>query len=339
MRRALWGVVGALALASWAVAATPSLRIVFIDVEGGQATLVVTPAGQSLLIDTGYAGNDNRDAARIATAARSAGVKKIDYVLLTHYHPDHTGGVPQLLKVLPVGGFIDHGALERHDTGTQQAWQAYQDVLAAGHYIHLSPSPGDVLPLKGVTATVVATGERTLRRNLAGGGAPNPDCGIPDHWTTDTSENAYSMGVLIRYGRFTFLDLGDLPFGEDRQLVCPDNRLGTVSVYLLAHHGTVPSSSHALTDGVHPEVVIVDNGPHKGGAAAALDMVKATPGLRAMWQLHYADASGASNTTPAQIVNLQGADAGLPLALTARSDGSFILYNPRTQATASYPSR
>jgi beta-lactamase superfamily II metal-dependent hydrolase len=339
MRRLGLLLVAMLALAAWAVAAQPALKIIFVDVEGGQSTLIVTPTGQSLLIDTGWGGFQNRDADRIAAAARSAGLKKIDYVLLTHYHLDHASGVPQLVATFPVGTFIDHGPLEEKGGATQRAWQAYQDVLATGRYGHLTPKPGDVLPLTGVTATVVSSNGVVLDHNLAGGGAANPACSIADTWPTDTSENAYSLGVLVQYGQFKFLDVGDLTWDKDRQLVCPDNRIGDVSVFLLANHGMTPTSSHALAYGIHPEVVVVDNGARKGGAAPGLDMVKATPGLKALWQLHYADASGASNTGAAHIVNVQGPDTGLPLELTAQSSGAFSLYNPRTKATARYAAR
>ncbi len=339
MRKLVLPLAAMLTLAGWAVAAQPALKIIFVDVEGGQATLIVSPTGRSLLIDTGWSGFQNRDADRIAAAARSAGLKKIDYVLLTHYHRDHASGVPQLVATFPVGAFIDHGPLQEKGGATQQAWQAYQDVLATGKYGHLTPKPGDMLPLTGVTATVVSSNGVLLDHNLAGGGAANPACSIADHWPIDTSENAYSLGVLIQYGQFKFLDVGDLTWDKDRQLVCPNNHIGNVSVFLLANHGMTPTSSHALAYGIHPEVVVVDNGASKGGAVPGLDMVKATPGLKGLWQLHYADASGASNTAADRIVNIQGPDTGLPLRLTAQSSGAFSLYNPRTKARTRYSRR
>ncbi|HVB39762.1 MAG TPA: MBL fold metallo-hydrolase [Terriglobales bacterium] len=327
-----------------ASAASPVLRVVFVDVEGGQATLFVTPTGQSLLIDTGWAGHQNRDADRIAAAAKQAGLHKIDYVLLTHYHPDHTGGVPQLVATFPVGTFIDHGPLAGDgNPGTRSIWQAYQNVLATGKYGHLTAKPGEVLPLTGVTATVVSSDGKLIDHNLAGGGAPNPFCAVADHWAPDTSENAYSVGVMIQYGKFKMLDLGDLTADKDRQMVCPNNRLGQVSLYVLANHGMTPSSSHALVDGIHPEVVVMDNGPYKGGSVGALDMVKSIPGLLALWQLHYTPISTTHNTVVADIVNDQkdfmAPDPALPLDVTAQSDGQFAVYNPRTKATAHYPAR
>jgi len=344
MRKAWAITLVALGMTLAAAAAKPALRVVFVDVEGGQATLIVTPTGQSLLIDTGWSGFQNRDADRIAAAAKQAGLHKIDYVLLTHYHPDHTGGVPQLVATFPVGTFIDHGPLAGNgNPGTHHIWQAYQNVLATGKYGHLTAKPGEVLPLTGVTATVVSSDGKLIDHNLAGGGAPNQFCAVADHWTPDTSENAYSVGVMIQFGKFKMLDLGDLTADKDRQMVCPKNRLGQVSLYVLANHGMTPSSSHALVDGIHPEVVVMDNGPYKGGSVAALDMVKSSPGLLALWQLHYTPISTTHNTVMADIVNDQedfmAPDPALPLEVTAQSDGQFAIYNPRTKAAAHYPAR
>src|SRR5713101_3376903 len=135
-----------------------ALRIYFVDVEGGQATLFVTPAKQSLLIDTGWPGNGGRDADRIVAAAKKAGIKKIDYVLITHFHTDHVGGVPQLATRIPVGTFIDHGdSRESTDAPTVQGWKAYQELLATGKYKRMTSKPGDVLPVKGMRVTVISS--------------------------------------------------------------------------------------------------------------------------------------------------------------------------------------
>ena len=154
-----------------------TLRIYFIDVEGGQATLFVTPAGKSLLIDTGWPGNDGRDADRIVATAKEAGVSKIDYVLITHFHNDHVGGVPQLVARIPVDTFIDHGEnRETTDGPTVQDWKAYQQVLGTGKFKRITAKPGDVLPIKGMRVSVVSSDGALIDKPLPGAGAQNSAC-------------------------------------------------------------------------------------------------------------------------------------------------------------------
>ena len=324
---------------SHAWAAKGKLEIYFVDVEGGQSTLFVTPTGQSLLIDTGWPDHADRDADRIAAAAKRAGIGKIDYVLLTHYHGDHTGGVPQLVSRIPVGAFIDHGPLRENTPGTTKIWQAYQDVLATGKYRHITAHPGDILPISGMKATVVSGDGNVIDPPLPGGGETNTYCSVQDTWPEDTSENSRSLGVLIDFGKFKILDLGDLTFDKDRQLMCPVNKLGTVGILVLPNHGMIPSSSHALVDGVRPRVVLVNNGAKKGGTIAALDMARQAPGLRALWQLHYADNSGEHNTAPEYIANLQGPDGGNYIEVAAKRNGSFSILNSRTNTAKNYAAK
>jgi len=121
-----------------------TLRIVFVDVEGGQATLFVTPSKQSLLIDTGWPENNGRDADRIVAAAKSAGLSKLDYVLITHFHTDHVGGLAQLVDRIPVGTVIDHGDnRESTDAPTVAVWQVYQRLLEQKKFKRLTVKPGD----------------------------------------------------------------------------------------------------------------------------------------------------------------------------------------------------
>src|SRR6184192_420870 len=187
------------------------LRVYFVDVEGGQATLFVTPAGQSLLIDTGWPGNGGRDAGRIASAAGRAGVKKIDYVLVTHYHMDHVGGITQLAARIPIGAVIDHGEnRERGDSVTERMWQEYLRYLAASKVKRITPRPGDALPLRGLEARVVSADGAVIDAPLPGGGAPNASCAAREAPPADQTENARSLGVVLTFAKLRILDLGDL---------------------------------------------------------------------------------------------------------------------------------
>jgi competence protein ComEC len=246
------------------------LQICFIDVEGGQATLFVTPEGQSLLIDTGWPGNDGRDAERIVAAAKRAGIGKIDYVLITHFHNDHVGGAPQLAARIPVGTFIDHGEnRESTDGPTVQGWQAYQGLLATGKYKRITPKPGDVLPMQGVEAKVVSSDGAVIDKSLPGAGAANASCATSEQRPGDQTENPRSLGVLLTFGKLKFLDLGDLTWDKEMELMCPVNKLGKIDVYIVSHHGFLQSGSPALVRGIAPRAAIMDNGAKKGGSRLA----------------------------------------------------------------------
>ena len=344
LSRALWqAAVALLAFAplSPRACAAPdghSLRVYFIDVEGGQATLFVTPEGHSMLIDTGWPGNNNRDADRIVAAAHDAGIDKIEFVLITHFHDDHVGGAPQLAAKIPIGTFIDHGEnRETTDKATEERWLAYKALLDSGKFRHITGKPGEELPVEGISVKVITSDGAVLRQPLPGAGQANPFCAGPAP-AGDQTENPRSLGTLITFGKLRILDLGDLTTDKEYQLMCPDNRLGQVDIYIASHHGFNQSGSAALVHAIGARVAIVDNGARKGGSPSALDIIKSSPGLLAMWQLHYSEEAGAAHNAAEQfIANPTGPDAGNYLKLSAQPDGGFDIFDSRTKQSTPYP--
>jgi len=318
--------------AAAAFAAPKTLDVYFIDTEGGQATLFVSPSGQSMLIDTGWPGFESRDANRIAVAAKAAGVTQIDYLVITHYHTDHVGGVPQLAALLPIKHFVDHGTSFEHGADADQLFQAYTNVRASGK--HIEVKPGDTIPISGLKVRVL-----TAAGNLiSDGGKPNPYCEGTKMRDVDATENARSLGTLITFGKFRIVDLGDLTWNKEYELVCPSNRIGTVDVYLTTHHGMNMSGPAAIVDALHPRVAIMNNGAKKGGTPEAWKVVHESPGLLDMWQLHTSEAGGTeSNVSEQMIANPSASgDAGNYLKLSARDDGHFTVTNSRNGVSKSY---
>jgi competence protein ComEC len=332
----LWCGLLAMSVAAAFAQTSKDLRVYLIDVEGGQATLFVTPAGQSLLIDTGWPDNNGRDADRIVAAAKKAGISKIDYVLFTHYHTDHVGGAPQLAARIPIGTFIDHGPnYETSDKPTVEGYEAYQKLLATGKYKHIVPKLGDVLPIQGMKVLVITSNGNLIDHSLSGG-EQNPYCKVSETRPTDKTENSHSLGVLITFGKTRILDLGDLTWDKEMQLMCPVNRLGHVPILIVSHHGWYQSSSPALVDAIHPQVAFMDNGATKGGSKPTLETFKKVPGLEALWQLHYSEEGGLDNTNEKYIANVKGPDTGNDIEFTLTSAGALTVHNSRTDAKFGY---
>jgi competence protein ComEC len=341
-RRCAWlnALVLLLFLSGSVSGAAKPLLVYFIDVEGGQATLFVSPSGESMLVDTGWAGHQGRDARRIVAAARDAGLRHIDFLVITHYHADHVGGVPQLVALMPVRNFIDHGTPVQTDALTRTLVRAY--THARGHAHHTVARPGMRIPIRGIQVAVLAAAGAHIEDSLPGGGGHNRFCPAQPGAVIDRSENAQSIGLLVNYGAFRMIDLGDLPsWPGEFNLVCPINRIAEVSVYLTTQHAYAESGASFLVDALHPIVAIGDNGAHKGGAPEAFQVIQQSPGIEGFWDLHYSDAaSKALNARPPYIANLTDhPDHGYWLKLAALPSGSFTVTNQRNGVSRTYHPR
>ncbi len=321
-------------------AKAPGQLVVYsIDVEGGQATLFVTPSGESLLVDTGWPGNNGRDAERIVAAMHDAGVKRIDHLLVTHYHIDHAGGVTELVKRVAVGEFLDHGPNRESTSDTTAEYDAYMKVVD-GHP-HRVLRPGDTINIPGLSIVVLAADGDHISSVPGITPTPNPYCTSEHSWPVDPSEDARSVGILITFGKLKILDLGDLTGQKEVALACPSNPIGTVDLYLVTHHGMDISNPRAIVDAVHPRVAIMNNGARKAGDPAAWQIVHDSPGLEDLWQIHTAERSDAvHNTSDALTANLRGS-VGTPadgayLKVFASANGSFSITNSRTGQTKEY---
>jgi len=332
----------AASLLSLAVAmASPNghLKMNFIDTEGGQATLIVMPSGESLLVDAGWPGNIGRDAKRIAEAAHAYGLKKIDYVLVTHYHIDHVGGVPELAALMPIGTVIDHGPDAESDALAQKMDAGYAKVIASG-VKRLTVKAGDVLPVRGARVEVVSANGEVIDHNVAGGGQRNPLCGSEPRRPADPTENARSVGFVLTFGKFRTVDLGDLTWNKELELACPNHAVGPVDLLVVAHHGSDLSNSKSLVYGLKPRVAVMGNGARKGGSPAAWRNVASSPGLEDLWQLHYSVEGGAKANVPAErIANVEEHCQGFGIEADITPNGAFRVQNLRTGFTREYPVR
>jgi beta-lactamase superfamily II metal-dependent hydrolase len=342
-----------------------TLTIYYIDTEGGQSTLFVGPTGESLLVDAGNAGE--RDLARIAETLASAGVTRIDHLWTTHYHGDHVGALLALARQVPVMRFYDHGTPHAGDRIVSAAVLSAYDELSRGKRTVVTP--GDKLRMAGLDVTAVASANRFIGSNLPGGG-PNASCaGVQpkDESAYFDPDNGESAGFVLAYGRFRTIDLGDLTWNGELELMCPANRIGPVDLYLTSHHGLEKSGSPALVHGLRPRVAVMNNGTRKGGTPDAFKVLHESPGLEDLWQLHWSYNAGLDNAPAVFIANVDdaatvagvltaaaaapGAPAGRGAAppaahspaylikVTAQQDGTFTVTNTRNGFSKTYRPR
>ena len=311
------------------------LVIYSIDVEGGQATLIVSPSGASMLVDTGWPGSSGRDAERIQQAMKDAHISKIDKVLITHFHTDHVGGVPELVKRVKVGEFLDHGVNREDSDITRKDYAAY--IAAIGNTPRRTVHPGDPIDIPGLN-TIVVTGDGEHVSSVPGiKPKPNQWCASEPKWTLDQSENPRSVGILVRFGSFSFLDLGDLTKPKELGLVCPNNPLDEVSLFLVSHHGLDQSNSKSLVYAVHARAAIMNNGAHKGGSPEAWKTVSESVGPSNLFMLHTAEGSDTAHNSAAEnIANPKGDGEGHFFTVVADGDGSFSITNSRTGQTKQF---
>jgi competence protein ComEC len=285
----------------FAQTAAKTLDIYYIDTEGGQATLFVSPTGQSVLVDTGNAGM--RDPERIFEATKTAGIKQIDYLVITHYHGDHIGGFLELAKLIPIMHYVDHGPTVQPEQNTP-AKQAYDAAIAKGPY--MVAKPGDKVPVTGIDWIIVSAAGKTLKTNMTGqpgAGRTNTYCADskPKDIQTDL-ENGQSTGSVITYGKFRTVHLGDLLWNVEGELMCPTNHIGTVDVYLTTHHGLDHSNSKQVVHALQPRVVIMNNGTRKGGQLESYQTFETSPGLENLWQLHWSYNGMLHHNVPSQFI-------------------------------------
>ena len=242
--------------------ARETLDIYVIDVEGGAATLFVSPSGESLLVDTGGLGGAEgaqRDVDRILEAAEDAGVTEIDHVLVTHWHGDHVGGITELASRIPIRHFIDHGLISAQPNERINAFLAttYPELFASAE--HTVVRPGDTIPVTGLDVRVVSSAGDVLDTPLAGAGGQNALCGTPEP-ADGFPEDMQSVGVRVSYGSFHSLQLGDLTSDKEYAMVCPRNLIGTIDVLLGLHHGQSTSTAVPFVHAIQPRAAIMNNG-------------------------------------------------------------------------------
>ena len=340
-----------------------TLDIYVVDVEGGNATLFVTPSGQSVLIDTGNGGPAaQRDGDRILAAIKDAGLTQIDHLITTHWHGDHFGAMETVASKIPIKHFVDHGGtVEAPAPGNAFVGDGYPKLYAKA--THTVAKPGDRIALNGVDWRIVAAAGQHTTAALPGAGKPNPTCAEYKAGMPDPSENAQSVGSVLTFGKFRAVHLGDLTWNKEFELMCPNNPIGTVDLFIVSHHGQAISNSPQLVHALHPRVMVMNNGTRKGGQPDAMKVLHTSPGLEDLWQMHFSLLSGQEYTVPGMFIanTVDDQPASLPIGpmtapapgpgappppvhngaahwikISASADGTFTVTNARNSFTKTY---
>jgi beta-lactamase superfamily II metal-dependent hydrolase len=332
-----------LALAAASLTAQPrdakSLQIYVLDVEGGNATLFVAPSGESVLVDTGNGGAAAaRDTDRMMAAITDAGVKRIDHLITTHWHGDHFGAMAELASRIEIRHYVDHGpTVEPQPRSTEFLATVYPPLYAKAK--HTIVQAGDRLPVSGLDWYIVTSGGNVITTPLAGAGAANPSCAAFKPVEDDKTENAQSVGSVVTFGNFRLVHLGDLTWNKEFALMCPANRIGTMDLFIVSHHGQATSNSEVLVHAIRPRVAVMNNGVKKGAQPSAMKILLSAPRLEDLWELHRSLVSGPEYVVPETLIaNLEEDHQGPArwIKVTAQTDGSFSVINTRNGFTKTY---
>jgi beta-lactamase superfamily II metal-dependent hydrolase len=325
--KTMWKAALALLLLAPAARAR-DLEIYFIDVMGGASTLVVTPERESILIDTGWPGQDDRDPKRIAHVLKDvAGLDHLDHLVITHWHMDHYGGVAGLAKLVRIDHVWDRGLPSDQIDGLDFPEGPKQDDPLMVAYLEATKDKrralkaGDRLPITGVEALVLASGGKVI--DAPADASANPLCeDAPEDRPADNSDNARSLAIRFRLGKFDFLDCGDLTWNVEKKLVCPANLVGQIDVYQVTHHGLDISNHPTLLKTIQPTITVMNNGPRKGGSAAVVKLLQSVPSIEAAYQLHKNAATGDDENTDPKLIANGDAEGGKFIEVRVEPDGA-----------------